>query len=243
LADFSAELGDFSGQIHGLLTSEQREKVLIIDDSTYDRSRSKVVELLAWVHDHNANRSLKGFKLMTLGWSDGASFLPLDFTCSAPRPRRASDSRGPRRRWISLLRLQTQTGGYAKSTEHLETMVKRVLTRGIRADSLLMDSWFALPSLLVTLGKHLPVICMGKDMPKVFYRHNGQWFILGRLFAQLKKRPDKAKILASVMVTTKKDQQIKINQDRSGRRGNRPHLLETMGYRGVLQDVEALSQP
>ena len=28
------------------LTSEQREKVLIIDDSTYDRSRSKVVELL-----------------------------------------------------------------------------------------------------------------------------------------------------------------------------------------------------
>ena len=49
-----------------VLTSEQREKVLIIDDSTYDRSRSKVVELLAWVHDHNANRSLKGFKLMTL---------------------------------------------------------------------------------------------------------------------------------------------------------------------------------
>ena len=67
-----------------VLTSEQREKVLIIDDSIYDRSRSKVVELLAWVHDHNANRSLKGFKLMTLGWSDGVSFLPLDFIlCSA----------------------------------------------------------------------------------------------------------------------------------------------------------------
>jgi len=65
-----------------VLTSEQREKVLIIDDSTYDRSRSKVVELLGWVHDHNANRSLKGFKLMTLGWSDGVSFLPLDFISS-----------------------------------------------------------------------------------------------------------------------------------------------------------------
>jgi len=50
-----------------VLTSEQREKVLVIDDSTYDRSRSKVVELLAWIHDHNTNRSLKGFKLMTLG--------------------------------------------------------------------------------------------------------------------------------------------------------------------------------
>jgi len=33
-----------------VLTDEQREKVLIFDDSTYDRSRSKVVELLAWIY-------------------------------------------------------------------------------------------------------------------------------------------------------------------------------------------------
>ena len=61
----------------------------------------------------------------------------------------------------------------AKSTSHLETMVQRVLALGIpvRADYLLMDSWFAFPALLATLGKHLPVICMGKDMPRVFYRH------------------------------------------------------------------------
>jgi hypothetical protein len=193
-----------------VLTSEQREKVLIIDDSTYDRSRSKVVELLAWVHDHNANRSLKGFKLMTLGWSDGASFLPLDFIlCSSAKAskrlqgiRKELDKRccGYKRRLEAM----------AKSTEHLEAMVKRVLVRGIRADYLLMDSWFAFPALLATLGKHLPVICMGKDMPKVFYRHQGQWLTLGRVFAKLKKRPGKAKIQASVVVETKKEQKIRI---------------------------------
>ena len=193
-----------------VLTSEQREKVLIIDDSTYDRSRFKVVELLAWIHDHNANRSLKGFKLMTLGWSDGVSFLPLDFIlCSASKAskrlqgiRKELDKRccGYKRRMEAM----------AKSTEHLEPMVKRVLALGIRADYLLMDSWFAFPSLLATLGKHLPVICMGKDMPKVFYRHQGQWLRLGRLFAKLKKRPGKGRILASVVVETKKDQKIKI---------------------------------
>ena len=43
-----------------ILTSEEREQVLIFDDSTYDRSRSKVVELLAWIHDHNRGCSLKG---------------------------------------------------------------------------------------------------------------------------------------------------------------------------------------
>jgi hypothetical protein len=193
-----------------VLTSEQREKVLIIDDSTYDRSRSKVVELLAWIHDHNANRSLKGFKLMTLGWSDGVSFLPLDFIlCSSAKAskrlqgiRKEVDKRccGYKRRLEAM----------AKSTEHLESMVKRVLALGIRADYLLMDSWFAFPALLVTLGKHLPVICMGKDMPKVFYRHQGQWLTLGRLFAKLKKRPGKARILASVVVETKKEQKVKI---------------------------------
>jgi len=193
-----------------VLTNEQREKVLIIDDSTYDRSRSKVVELLAWVHDHNANRSLKGFKLMTLGWSDGVSFLPLDFIlCSSSKAskrlqgiRKELDKRccGYKRRLEAM----------AKSTEHLESMVKRVLALGIRADYLLMDSWFAFPALLAALGKHLPVICMGKDMPKVFYRHQGQWLRLGRLFAKLKKRQGKARILASVVVETKKDQKIKI---------------------------------
>jgi DDE superfamily endonuclease len=66
-----------------LLTSKEREKVLIFGDSTYDRSCSKVVELLAWVFDHTSGRNLKGFKLLTLGWSDRASFLPLDFAlCS-----------------------------------------------------------------------------------------------------------------------------------------------------------------
>ena len=68
------------------LTDDNREKVLIFDDSTYDRSRSKAVELLAWIFDHNSGQRLKGFKLLTLGWSDGTSFLPLDFIlCSSAK--------------------------------------------------------------------------------------------------------------------------------------------------------------
>lgn len=128
-----------------LLTSEEREKVLIFDDSTYDRSRSKVVELLAWIFDHNSGRSLKGFKLLTLGWSDGASFLPLDFILlsSAKAKKRVQDIKKE---------LDKRTVGYkrrieaiTKSTEHLEDMVKRALALGIEADYILMDSWFCWP--------------------------------------------------------------------------------------------------
>ena len=64
-------------------------KVLIIDDSSYDRSRSKLVELLCRVYDHSTGRYLKGFRMLTVCWSDGVSCLPLDFACS-PLPMRKS---------------------------------------------------------------------------------------------------------------------------------------------------------
>jgi hypothetical protein len=61
------------------LTSEDREAVLIIDDSPYDRSRSKWVELLSRVWDHSTGRYLKGLRILTISWSDGNCCLPLDF--------------------------------------------------------------------------------------------------------------------------------------------------------------------
>jgi len=48
------------------LTLDNRETVLIIDDSTYDRSRSKMVELLSRVRDHTTGRFLKSFRMPSL---------------------------------------------------------------------------------------------------------------------------------------------------------------------------------
>jgi len=192
------------------LTKGTREKVLIFDDSTFDRSRSKTVELLAWIFDHNSGRSMKGFKLLTLGWSDGFSFLPLDFILfsSAKKDKRIQDIKKVLdKRTCGYKRRQEAT---TKSTELLEAMVKRAISYGIKADYLLMDSWFCWPSILAKLGNHLPVICMAKNMPKVFYRHQDQWVTLGKLYARLKKRPGRAHILASVVVRTKNDQDVKI---------------------------------
>lgn len=193
-----------------LLTSKEREKVLIFDDSTYDRSRSKVVELLAWIFDHNSGTSLRGFKLLTLGWSDGASFLPLDFVL-------CSSAKAEKRIQGIKKTLDKRTCGYkrrleaiTKSTEHLESMVKRALALGVEADYILMDSWFCWPAILAQLGQHLPVICMAKNMPKIFYCHQNQWVTLGTLYRRIKKRPGKAQILASVVVETKQEQKVKI---------------------------------
>jgi len=61
------------------LTGNERETVLILDDSSIHRPRAKKVELLAKHYDHCEKRYLKGFRTLTLAWSDGASLIPLDF--------------------------------------------------------------------------------------------------------------------------------------------------------------------
>lgn len=60
------------------LDSEDRANVLIIDDSMFERNRSKKVELLAKVYDHAKHAYCFGFRMLTLGWSDGSTFLPVN---------------------------------------------------------------------------------------------------------------------------------------------------------------------
>ena len=52
--------------------------VLIIDDSMFERNRSKKVELLAKVYDHAKHKYRFRFRMLTLGWSDGSTFLPVN---------------------------------------------------------------------------------------------------------------------------------------------------------------------
>ena len=60
------------------LTDENRRNAFIIDDSIFERDRSKKVELLARVFDHAHHRYIRGFRMLTLGWSDGVSFIPVN---------------------------------------------------------------------------------------------------------------------------------------------------------------------
>ena len=193
-------------QLFGLfnpLTSDDRESVLIIDDSPYDRSRSKWVELLSNVWDHSTGRFLKGFRMLTICWSDGNSCLPMDFALlsSTDAKKRLCDSKkSVDKRCCAYQRRKEAT---QKATAHLETMVKRILATGVSAQYLLMDSWFTMPATVVTLAQHIDVIGMVKKSPKIHYVYKGQSMDLMAIYRRLKKRPGRAKILASANVTLK----------------------------------------
>lgn len=57
------------------LTDEKREDVFIIDDSLFERSRSKKTELVSRVFDHCSMSYKRGFRMLTLGTGRMLSIL------------------------------------------------------------------------------------------------------------------------------------------------------------------------
>lgn len=184
------------------LTDASNLKVLIADDTLYLRDRSKHVELLARVHDHNTGRFHKGFRMLTMGWCDGGSFIPLllSILSAAKEKNRLAPMRDD---------LDRRTNGYKrrkestrKSTDVLIDMVSLAIAAGVTARHLLFDSWFAFPATIrkiKALGMH--TICMLKDTPTIHYTFEEEQVTLKKLFKLLRKRPGRAKVLASCIVT------------------------------------------
>ena len=209
------------------LTSDQRESVLIIDDSPYDRSRSKKVELLSRVFDHSTGRYLRGFRLLTICWSDGVSCLPLDFallSSAKPKNRFQESHKSMDKRCCAFRR---RTEATTKATALLAPMLKRILKAGINARYVLIDSWFTMPANVCALRKHLDVIGMVKKTPKVCYEHNGKKRNLMEIYQNLTKRRGRAKILAATTVTLSDGKPAKIVFVRDRRKKDWLALLST----------------
>ena len=192
------------------LTDDRRESVLILDDSTYDRSRSKAVELLSRVYDHSRGKFIKGFRMLALCWSDGVSCLPVDFALlsSANAQKRLCQSRKPMDRRCCAH--QRRGEAVAKATDHLRDMFNRAMKAGVTARYLLMDSWFTMPATVSCLADLMPVIGMVKKIRTVHYRFQGRPMDLMTIYRRLKKRRGRAKILASAIVTLSSGQVCKL---------------------------------
>ena len=88
-----------------------------------------------------------------------------------------------------------------KATEQLETMVKRILSSGIQAQYLLMDSWFTMPATVSALAQHIDVIGMVKKSSKIFYCYNGHGMHLMAIYGKLKQIIELLEIFFTSAVT------------------------------------------
>lgn len=219
------------------LTRPERVKVFVLDDSVYSRNRSTSVELLSRVYDHVFHRFVKGFTMLTLGWSDGYSFVPLAFNLlsSASKSNRYNEisedidkhSNGYKFRKESMLH----------KPEAVVQLVKRALEAGIQADYILMDTWFTTEPLikeLLTLGMN--TIGMVKQL-KQRYTYNGKQYTLDGLTRFVKYNASK-NIFGSLVVTTKTGIPVKIVFVRN--RNNKSECLYILSTDTSLSDSEVV---
>ena len=187
------------------LDSEERVHVLTIDDSMVERNRSKKVELLAKVFDH-AKRSYKfGFRMLTLGWSDGSTFLPVNsvLLSSENKKSRINDAADVDKRTAGYKRRQLSM---EKGTIAMLTLLKEAKNAAIPAKYVLFDSWFSSPSTLHAVKEvGYDVIGMIKKTPKMFFRYKGEDMSLISIYNKNKKKRGRSGYLLSVVVEAVKD--------------------------------------
>ena len=217
------------------LTRPERVKVLVLDDSVIKRNRSSKVELLARVYDHVEHKFQKGFTLLTLGWCDGYSFVPVGFNLlsSATKSNRYQEMTED---------IDCRSNGYKARKESLMAktdaailLIERALNAGIQADYVLMDTWFTTePMIKSILSRGMDVIGMVKQL-KQRYIYNGKAYTLPQL-QKLVNFDGARNIFGSLCVTTKTGIPVKIVFVRN--RNKKSECLYLLSTDCCLSDAE-----
>ena len=187
------------------LDSEDRVNVLIIDDSMFERKRSKKVELLAKVYDHAKHCYKFGFRMLTLGWSDGSTFLPVNsiLLSTENKKNRINEAKQLDKRTVGYKRRMLAV---EKGTLAMLELLRTAKKADIPAKYVLFDSWFSSPSSLHSVKEiGYDVIAMVKKTPKMFFRFNGEDMPLTTIYNKNKKRRGRSRYLLSVQIDVVKD--------------------------------------
>ena len=149
-------------------------------------------------------KSVKGFNLLALGWTDGFSFVPVAFNMmsSAKAEKRLNEARNMDRRTIGY---RNRLAAMMQKPDAAIAMIREALNAGIVADYVLMDTWFTNePFIKRLLAEGLDTIGMLKDN-KQMYHYGRKLVNLKCLAAHHVRFTGNGDLLGSVVVQTKKD--------------------------------------
>jgi hypothetical protein len=126
-------------------------RCVIFDDSFLPKT-GRYIEKISRMFDHVSKRYMLGYKLLTMGYWDGVSFIPLDFSFHRERGRNADKPFGMKKKeYRKQYRKKREKGTHSwdrareADTTKIENALKmfwRTISQGIKVDYVLMDSWF-----------------------------------------------------------------------------------------------------
>ena len=165
-------------------TNDSRKNVFIIDDSLFNRTSCKKTELGSKVFDHTDMHFKKGFRMLTLSWSDENTLIPVNSCLLASAkdtniigPVKTFDNRtvaGKRRKLAQT-----------KAPEAMMTLLDTALSAGMKADYVLFDSCFSNPAQVTDIhSKGMNVIAMIKKSSRIKYSYCGEQLNIKEIFGE-----------------------------------------------------------
>lgn len=183
------------------LTSEKRDNVLIVDDTLYSRNRSKKVDMLTKVYDHNTKKYIKGFKLLTLAWSDGNTTIPFRYQPTVSTNEDMIINRIPEHLDKRSRSYKLRKSAQMNPVDAMLSLLDNTDISFLKVKYLLFDSWFAFPSVIMKVKQRkLDTICMLKRMYQVYYTYKGKKYNLASLYNHVPHNR-RGEVIASVRIT------------------------------------------
>jgi hypothetical protein len=183
------------------LTGKDRQDVFIIDDSLFKRTGGKKTELCSRVFDHVSMKYKRGFRLLTLAWSDGNSLFPIlgRLLGSSKAHNMVGVMKSLDQRSLAARRRKQ---ALSKATDVMLDMLKTAIKTGHNAKYVLFDTWFANPKDIIRIHNEcgLNTIAIIKKSSKVFYEFDGKRMNIKQIYGMCKKRRGRSKYLLSVKV-------------------------------------------
>ena len=190
------------------LTDDSRKNVFIIDDSLFNRTSCKKTELGSRVFDHTEMKFKKGFRMLTLSWSDGNTLIPVNSCLLASS--KDTNIIGPvkdfdKRTLAGKRRKLAQT----KAPEVMLTLLDTAVSAGLSAEYVLFDSWFSNPAQITAIkSRGMDVIAMIKKSSRIKYTYNGEQLNIKEIYSKNRKRRGRSRYLLSVDVMVGKENPI-----------------------------------
>ncbi len=141
-------------------TLEQGTSFYIADDTDLEK-RTPFFEGISRVFNHVTKSYPFAYKALVLGYGDGKSFIPLDFSLHNEKGSKKNYGLTKKQRKGQYVKNRDRLSHGAKRKSELRTpkgenlikMVKRAVKHGITADYLLTDSWFVCENMINKIRK------------------------------------------------------------------------------------------
>ncbi len=217
----------------------QTIKAFIFDDTTIQKTGYKM-EGVSRVWDHVVKKHVLGFQLLVMGFYNGSTFMPIDFTFHREKGRNKKmpfnlKPKHLRKQFNKKRALQTPGAKRKKELDISKIsaaikMIKRAVKQNIQADYVLTDSWFTCWEMVRTaLENNLHYIGMFSKV-KTLFGYRGKQFTykeIRKMHRRTIKRNRKFNLYYIRTVVEWNDCKVVLYNTRKGKRGKWKTIIST----------------